>query len=30
MPILLSTAAIAGVYVPGYIIFKTTNPITVI
>jgi len=30
MLILLSTAAIAGVYVPGYVIFKTTNPITVI
>ena len=30
MLILLSTVAIAGVYVPGYVIFKTTNPITVI
>lgn len=30
MLILLSTAAIASVYVPGYVIFKTTNPITVI
>ena len=30
MLILLSTVAIAGVYVPGYVIFKATNPITVI
>jgi hypothetical protein len=29
MLILLSTVAIAGVYVPGYVMFKTTNPITV-
>ena len=28
--VLLSTVAVAGVYVPGYVIFKSLNPISVL
>lgn len=30
MLFLMSTVAFADIYVPGYVVFKTTNPITVI